>query len=118
MAIEPQNINKLPQDAKDIIQAIFDDAMPVSGGFPADAIEVRLDNPVYNLLYGEGTVHFHALGNTEHYLHYRNNKEWAIVDYSNQIGNAENGRAILAKNDNREPDSWTTRTGKRGDQCL
>jgi len=93
--IEPQNIDKLPQDAKDIIQAIFDDAMPVSCGFPADAIEVKLDNPSFNLLYGDGTVHFHALGNTERYLHHRGNDEWAIVGLTIRIGNADRGRTII-----------------------
>ena len=95
--VKSQNIDKLPQDAKDIIQAIFDDAMPVSWGFPPNAIEVKLDNPVFNLLYGDGTVHFHALGNTEHYLHHRRNDEWAIIDSHDRIGDASRGRKIIEK---------------------
>ena len=93
--VKPQSVDKLPQDAKDIIQAIFDDAMPVSCGFPPDTIEVKLDNPVFNLLRGHGTVHFHALGNTEHYLHHRGNDEWAIIDCHDRIGDADKGRKIL-----------------------
>ena len=93
--VKPQNVDKLPQNAKDIIQAIFDDAMPVACGFPPNAIEVKLDKPVFNLLYGDGTVHFHALGNTEHYLHHRGNDEWAIIDCHDRIGNADRGRNIL-----------------------
>jgi hypothetical protein len=90
-----QNVDKLPQDAKDIIQAIFDDAMPVSCGFPPDCIEVKLDGPVHNLLFGNGTVHFHALGNTEHYVHYRDNQEWAIIYEGKGIGNADKGRQLI-----------------------
>lgn len=90
-----QNLDKLPQDAKDIIQAIFDDLVLATSGLPPDCIEVKLDNPVHNLLYGDGTVHFHALGNTEHYLHYRGNDEWAIIYAGKNIGNVENGRKLL-----------------------
>ncbi len=90
-----QNIEKLPQDAKNIIQAIFDYHLPVSHGFPPDTIEVKLDKPAYNLLEGNGTVHFHALGNTEHYLHHRNNPEWAIIFCDAHIGNAEHGKEII-----------------------
>jgi hypothetical protein len=93
--VQSQNTDRLPQDARDIIQAIFDDEMPVACGFPPDAIEVKLDNPRFNLLYGDGTVHFHALGNTEHYLHHRGDDDWAIVDRHSKIGNAEIGRIIL-----------------------
>jgi len=93
--VKPQNADKLPQDAKDIIQVIFDDAMPVACGFPPNAIEVKLDKPIFNLLYGDGTVHFHALGNTEHYLHHRGNGEWAIIDRHDRIGDADRGRKIL-----------------------
>ena len=93
--VESQNVDKLPQDAKDIIQAIFNDAMPVSYGFPPNTIEVKLDKPVFNLLYGDGTVHFHALGNTEHYLHHRGNDKWAIIDCHDKIGDANRGRKIM-----------------------
>ncbi len=90
-----QNLDKLSQDAKDIIQAVFTYALPVSCGFSPDAIEVKLDNPVYNLLEGDGTVHYHALGNTEHYLHHRNNPDWAIIFDATDIGNAENGKRLI-----------------------
>jgi hypothetical protein len=93
--VKSQNVDKLPKDAKDIIQAVFDHSMPVSHGFPPDAIEVKLDDPVFNLLHGEGTVHFHALGNTEHYLHHRGNNEWAIIDCHDKVGDAARGREIL-----------------------
>ena len=93
--VKSQNVDKLPQEAKDILQAIFDDAMPVACGFPANAIEVKLDKPIFNLLYGDGTVHFHALGNTEHYLHHRGNDEWAIIDCHDKIGDAVMGRKIM-----------------------
>ncbi len=93
--IKCQNLNKLPQEAKDVIQAIFDDALPVSCGFPANVVEVKLDKPVHNLLYGEGTVHFHGLGMSECYLHYRGNKEWAIVSNERKHGDATRGRTIL-----------------------
>ena len=90
-----QNIDKLPEDAKNIIQAVFDYSLPVSCGFPADAIEVKLDNPAFNLLKGEGTVHFHALGNTEHYLHHRGNDDWAIIFSDSKIGDAKTGKTII-----------------------
>jgi hypothetical protein len=69
--------------------------MGVSLGLPADAIEVKLADDVNNLLFGTGTVHFHALGNTEHYLHYRNNPEWAIIYYGSQIGDAKRGKELI-----------------------
>ncbi len=94
-----QNIEKLPQDAKDVIQAIFDYHVPAACGISPDAIEVKLDNPVHNLLEGDGTVHYHALGNTEHYLHHRNNDEWAIVFDGSKIGDAENGKTIINSGD-------------------
>lgn len=90
-----QNIDELSQDARDIIQAVFDYNLPAACGFFPDAIEVKLDNPVENLLEGDETVHFHALGNTEHYLHYRNNSDWAIIFRGENIGNAEHGRELI-----------------------
>lgn len=90
-----QNVEKLPEDAKNIIQAIFDYHVPVAFGFAPDAIEVKLDNPVFNLLEGDGTIHYHALGNTEHYLHYRNNNDWAIIFDGSKIGNAKKGKVII-----------------------
>ena len=93
--VRSQNTDKLPQEAKDIIQAIFDDNLPVCCGLPANTIEVKLDNPVFNLFDGDGTVHFHALGNTEHYLHHRDHREWAIVDRGEKIGNADRGRCLI-----------------------
>ena len=90
-----QNVDKLPQDAKDIIQAIFDYSVPASCGFPPDAIEVKLNDPVNNLYYGNDGVHFHALGNIEHYLNHRNNDEWAIVFDGSPIGNKEHGKTLI-----------------------
>ena len=90
-----QNIDKLPQDAKDIIQAIFDYKVGAAWGIPPDAIEVRLDKATDNLLYGNDGVHFHALGNTEHYLHHRNNPDWAIIFYGSEIGDAQKGKQII-----------------------
>ncbi|KKN29587.1 hypothetical protein LCGC14_0842550 [marine sediment metagenome] len=90
-----QNTDKLPDDAKDIIQAIFDYHVPAAFGISPDAIEVKLDNPVFNLLEGNGTVHYHALGNTENYLHHCKNNEWAIIFDGSQIGNAENGKKLI-----------------------
>jgi hypothetical protein len=90
-----QNFDKLPKDAQDIIQAIFTDNIPVSCGIPSDCVEVKLDNPVYNIMEGDGTIHFHALGNTEYYLHSRGDNDWAIVFRAKNIGNAERGRKLI-----------------------
>jgi hypothetical protein len=91
-----QNLDKLSQDAKDIIQVIIDDKIPAAVFLPPNCIEVKLDNPVHYLLDGDGGVHFHALGNTEHYLHHRDNPEWAIVFIEKEpIGNADHGRILI-----------------------
>jgi hypothetical protein len=46
-SLRNQNVDKLSQDTKDTIQAIFDSCLPVSFGFPADCIEVQLEKDFY-----------------------------------------------------------------------
>ena len=94
-----QNVSKLSKEAKDIIQAIFDYNVPCCFGMSPDAIEVKTDLAVHYLLWGDNGVHYHALGNTEHYLNHRNDKDWAIVFNGSKIGNAEKGKEIINSGD-------------------
>lgn len=73
-----QNIDRLSQAALDLVALFFERVM-VGGLLPCHTVEVRLDDPVSNLLDGNGGLHTHGGSGSACYLKRVGDPGWAIV---------------------------------------
>ena len=94
--IKNQNVDKLTQDTRDILQYVLDYGIGF-GGLPISAIELKIDGAIDNLLNGGEGLHFHGLFVSDCYLKSRGNEEWAIIFPGQGIGDPVNGKKLLKK---------------------
>lgn len=84
----------LPQDVRDVLAAAFADGL-LCDMFPANAVEIRLDDPMRHLMDGgEGFVQ-HSLSVSACYFKHRNDDAWALVEEGDCDGDPERGRLIM-----------------------
>lgn len=72
-----QNINQLSDHILDIIAWVFRNH--IVGWDLCHAVEIRLDNPLHNLLQGEEGIHFHAGSASRNYIKNYHDAEWAVI---------------------------------------
>jgi len=92
-------IDRLPIEALDICAWIFDQGIPANPivPMPTNTIEVRLDDPVHNLLYGDGTVCMHAGSDGDSYMKHLDDEDWAVVYQHDCPGDAERGAEVIER---------------------
>ena len=75
--MKAQNLDKLTQEEQELLAALM--IAPNCIWPDSYMIEVRLDNPIDNLLNGGDGLHVHAGGGSRCYAHNYGNQDWAIV---------------------------------------
>ena len=82
---------KLPEEAVHLLAFLF------SLGC-SNAAEIRLDNPIDNVIYGgKGKFHSHSGSDSLRYFSHRDDPEWAVVFEHDCFGDAEKGEAIFER---------------------
>ena len=100
--IDSQNIDKLSSEAINLIAWAFDNLLV--GWDICHAIEVRVDEPVSNLLTGGAGLITHAGGDSRTYIKHYGDDEWAIVHHRDEtwnklMANSDFDRAAKAADD-------------------
>lgn len=85
---------KLPRDALDILAWAFE-TLTVSGLMPMNAAEVRLDDPVENILGGGSGYMSHGGGVSERYYTHFDDVDWAVVIETDCNGDAKRGKHLI-----------------------
>jgi len=91
-----QNLDKLSQDAKDLIALLF---TMQTGWTNTYMVEVKLDDPINNLLNGGDGLETHGGNRSKCYAKHWDNSEWAIVHYEDEdwLANPGNSKEAYDK---------------------
>jgi len=92
--MKSQNLDKLSQDAKNLIALMF---TMITGWTNAYMVEVCLNDPIKNLLEGGDGLETHGGNGSKCYAKHWNDENWAIVHYEDEDwlenpGNSEDGK--------------------------
>jgi len=87
----------LSQEARDILKAAFEKGLLNNslGGFQCNAVEVRLDDPIKNILDGGDGFMAHGLAQSERYFKHIADENWAVVFDSDCDGDCKKGWSLL-----------------------
>lgn len=87
--------DQLPKDARDLIAAAFHLGMPTGLGVPMNAVEVRLDSPIRNILEGGDGFMSHGLSQSLRYFTHRDDEGWAVIFDDDCDGDFRRGVELL-----------------------
>lgn len=86
----------ISQDVIDVLVYTFFD-LNYSVNIPVCGVEIKLDNPAHNILFGGDGFILHKGSDSLHYFHHLDDKDWAILFPNDCKGNILNGKKVLDK---------------------
>jgi len=74
--LNAHNLDKLTQEEKDLVALLF---TMETGWTKTYMVEVKLDNPINNMLHGGEGLHTHGGNGSKCYAKYMNDSDWAVI---------------------------------------